>query len=327
MFRQFFSTYFTAILSITLLVTSVFVSYFTPLQLHAQTTGTENSVLHITPDKATYTIGETITVDIRLNTKEYKITGAEIHLTYPTTGLDVKNVELGTFMPVVLQPTQLSPGSISFIVGSTPEQAVTGSESLAKITFQAIQESNPTLSFTPSTVITAVGYTTNILDTTSPLALTITNPTTPTATPTVIPGNGLAGTYFNNKNFTGSAITRTDSTINFNWGTQKPHASIAADTYSVRWVGYVVPKASETYTFYMRADDGVRVWVNNQRIVDYWGDQAATERSGKIAFTKDQKYPIKIEYYENYGNAVAELRWSSPSTKKQVLPQAQLYTQ
>jgi hypothetical protein len=307
--------------------------HFIVTPLYAQTTGPQNPMLYFTSDKSSYRIGETITLEIKMNTKEYKVTGAEIHLAYSANDLEVKSVELGTFLPVVLQSQQIAPGSISFIVGSSPQQAATGSGSLGKITFKATQASSSTILFTNSTIVTAVDYTTDILDTTTPITFTIISPVTPTPTniptqtptPTISLGNGLQGTYYNNKNFTGSTITRNDAVINFDWRTQKPHPSIAADTYSVRWVGYVMPKSTDTYIFYLRADDGVRVWVNNQPIIDYWGDQAATERSGKIALTKDQKYPIKIEYYENYGNAVAQLRWSSPSTPKQLIPQANLF--
>jgi len=58
---------------------------------------------------------------------------------------------------------------------------------------------------------------------------------------------------------------------------------MGADTFSVRWTGYVVPNYSQAHTFYARTDDGVRVWVNNVQIIDNWRVQAATERFGTIA--------------------------------------------
>ena len=118
-----------------------------------------------------------------------------------------------------------------------------------------------------------------------------------------------------------ATLTRTDSVVNFNWGTGSPAASVSADTFTVRWTGSVQPLVSDTYTFYTTADDGVRLWVNNQLIVDDWQDQSATERSGNITLVGQQRYNIRMEYYENGGSAVASLAWSSPSFSKAIVPQ------
>jgi hypothetical protein len=144
-------------------------------------------------------------------------------------------------------------------------------------------------------------------------------------TPTA--ANGLAATYYNNKDFTGSTVTRTDATVNFSWGNGSPDPAIGPDTFSARWTGQVMPQYSQTYTFYARTDDGVRLWVNGQLLVDKWIDQGSTEWSGTIALTAGQKYSILMEYYENGGGAVAQLRWSSPSQAKQIIPSSRLFTQ
>jgi hypothetical protein len=91
------------------------------------------------------------------------------------------------------------------------------------------------------------------------------------------------------------------------------------------WTGLVQPQFSETYTFYTTTDDGTRLWVNGQLVVDRWVDQGATEAHGSITLQGSQKYPITMEYYENGGDASATLAWSSPSTTKTIIPQSQLY--
>ncbi len=138
-------------------------------------------------------------------------------------------------------------------------------------------------------------------------------------------GSGLAATYWDNANFTGSSVTRTDPTVNFNWGVGGPAAGIGSDTFSARWTGEVQPQFSGTYTFYIRSDDGARLWVNNQQLIDRWVDQSATEWSGTIALTAGVRYPIRLEYFENGGDAVAEMRWSGPSTPKSIIPAARLF--
>jgi hypothetical protein len=88
----------------------------------------------------------------------------------------------------------------------------------------------------------------------------------------------------------------------------------------------VQAQKSETYTFFVRADDGVRLWVNGQLLVNQWKDQGTTEYSGSIALVAGQRYDIRMEYYENSLGAVAQLGWSSASTPKQIIPQSQLFS-
>jgi glucan endo-1,3-alpha-glucosidase len=143
--------------------------------------------------------------------------------------------------------------------------------------------------------------------------------------PMVSSGTGLTAQYFDNMDFTNSKLTRTDSIINFNWGSGSPVSAMGVDQFSVRWTGQVQAKYSETYTFYTNSDDGIRLWVNGQQIINNWTDHAPTENKGTISLVAGQKYDIKIEFYENGGGALASLSWSSISQGKQIIPKSQLY--
>jgi hypothetical protein len=156
----------------------------------------------------------------------------------------------------------------------------------------------------------------------------------PTPTPTPIPptavpvgsGDGLLGEYYDNVDLTALMLTRVDPTVNFSWGGSAPTSSMGADTFSVRWTGTVQPRYSATYTFYTNADDGTRLWVNSQQIINDWVDHAATEANGTIALVGGQKYAIRLEYYENGGDASVQLSWSCPWVVKEIIPQSQLYS-
>jgi hypothetical protein len=148
----------------------------------------------------------------------------------------------------------------------------------------------------------------------------------PSPSPVIGNGNGLLATYFDNADLTGKSVTRTDKTINFDWGTGSPDPTIAADTFSARWTGQILAEKSETYTFYTQSDDGVRLWVNGQKLIDNWTVHAPKEDSGKITLEAGKKYDIKIEYYDDQYGAVMQLRWSSPSLAKQTVPQTQLFS-
>lgn len=116
------------------------------------------------------------------------------------------------------------------------------------------------------------------------------------------------------------------SPIDFNWGSGSPDAAIAADTFSVRWSGRVEPLYSQTYTFFVTHNDGARLWVNGQQVVNNWANQsAAVTSSGTIALTAGVKVDIVLEYYENTGSASVRLEWESSSQARQVIPKAQLY--
>ena len=137
-------------------------------------------------------------------------------------------------------------------------------------------------------------------------------------------GSGLDGAYYSDQfqTFTNSpTLQRIDATVDFDWGTGSPDSSISVDDFTVRWTGAVQPQFSQTYTFYTKTDDGVRLWVNGQLLIDEWVDQGATEWSATIALNAGQKYSITMEYYENGGGASAQLSWSSPSLAKSVIPQ------
>jgi len=141
-------------------------------------------------------------------------------------------------------------------------------------------------------------------------------------------GTGLTGAYYDNADFTGLVFTRTDPTINFDWGNSSPDPAIGADTFSVRWTGYIQPFYSETYTFRTFSDDGDRVWVNGQLLIDDWKTQhGGKTKSGSITLQAGQMYPITVEFYENTGGAQMNLYWSSESQGEQLIPQTQLYPQ
>lgn len=115
--------------------------------------------------------------------------------------------------------------------------------------------------------------------------------------------------YYNNRYLTlGPALTQCEGwPISHDWGSGGPGSGVGSDNFSARWTGraYI---AGGTYTFIARADDGVRVWIDNNLIIDAWRDQAATEYRASRAVSSGD-HDIKVEYYENGGAAVAQFRW------------------
>jgi hypothetical protein len=154
-------------------------------------------------------------------------------------------------------------------------------------------------------------------------------PTTPATQPpaaTQPPSgtNGLRGDYFNDPQLNKLAFSRIDPLVSFNWGRNAPGAGLGVDDFSVRWTGQVVPRFSETYTFYATSDDGVRLWVNGQLLIDDWNRHAAAERQGTIALEAAKPVDIRLEYFEYNLDATVRLHWSSPSQPKVTIPERYL---
>ena len=141
-------------------------------------------------------------------------------------------------------------------------------------------------------------------------------------------GSGLTAEYYSQQfvAYTNPpTVLQTDATVNVDWNGNAPVPGVSSENFTVRWSGAVQPQFSEVYNFYTVTDDGVRLWVNGQLVVDAWIGQGATEWSGSIPLTAGVKYPITMEYFQLGGGSSARLLWSSPSIAKSVIPQSQLY--
>jgi GH43 family beta-xylosidase len=105
-------------------------------------------------------------------------------------------------------------------------------------------------------------------------------------------------------------MRRIDNTVDFNWGTGAP-AGLTADHFQAVWTGRLQANYSELYNFATTSDDGVRLWIGGELVIEHWNDHAATVDTGPKWLEAGKWYDIKLEYYENTGVAVASLKWSS----------------
>jgi hypothetical protein len=116
--------------------------------------------------------------------------------------------------------------------------------------------------------------------------------------------------YWNNTSLSGAAVLeRQEPELSHNWGAGSPHPSIAADRFSARWARTIYTTAG-TYRFTATSDDGIRVWLDDERIIDQWNDHAVTTFGAERALMEGH-HRIVVEYYENQGLAVAGLTWAA----------------
>ncbi len=160
------------------------------------------------------------------------------------------------------------------------------------------------------------------------------SPGFPIAAASIPTGTGLTGQYYTNAsstytnalnlNPTNLFLTKDDAVINFVWGPATT-PNLSNGYYTVRWTGQVEPQYSETYFFETRTDDGVKLWVNDQLLIDRWQNQSGSTWTNAITLVADVRYNIRMEYFNRGGSARARLSWFSPSQPRQVIPSIRLY--
>jgi hypothetical protein len=116
--------------------------------------------------------------------------------------------------------------------------------------------------------------------------------------------------YYANRNLTGEpTLVRQDDAIDFHWGTGSPADEIPADNFSVRWArkmhfggGY--------WRFTATTDDGVRLYINNQVVLDKWQLQGGVSHEVVVQL-QEGVHLIRMEYFEQEREALARLAWES----------------
>lgn len=142
--------------------------------------------------------------------------------------------------------------------------------------------------------------------------------------------NGLLGTYYDQNNmprayFTGNTLERFDSQVNFNWGGGRPVIGFGTDDFSVVWEGRVEIEQTGDYQFSTLSDDGIRLSVGGNVLIDNFTDHAPRrDTSATINLQAGEFYDIRMEFYERGGGAVAQLEWDGPAFIRQVIPAANL---
>ncbi len=103
--------------------------------------------------------------------------------------------------------------------------------------------------------------------------------------------------------------------MDFSWGAQTPDPSIAAPTFSAKWVGQVQAQHSEVYTFIIEAPGGYdcTVILNEQMIIDSSQGENTIVYSTPTALVAGQWYDIEVAYRSYGGTAGIKLKWRTAS--------------
>ncbi len=125
---------------------------------------------------------------------------------------------------------------------------------------------------------------------------------------------GLLGEYYNGQNFERKVFTRTDAQINFVWNDDvAPAPGVHPNVFSVRWTGKIKTPESGTYLFSSHVDDGIRVKVDGQLVINGWGLHDSERIKGRIRLEAGRQYDLVVEYFNAIREGEIQLYWQLPS--------------
>ena len=120
---------------------------------------------------------------------------------------------------------------------------------------------------------------------------------------------GMKGEYFNNMNLSGKPVlTRIDSMVNFNFGTNSPAPGLPEDHFSIRWKGKIIPTQT-VHHIGISTDDGGRLYLNGKLLINDWRDHSEIPHSVEVELMPGKEYDVEFDQYDNGLGAVARLTW------------------
>lgn len=158
-----------------------------------------------------------------------------------------------------------------------------------------------------------VSYTVDVKQVSLYSSQTPVSETPPAQTPIPVDGYNaqfwnLTGTFPQPVPSVTPTLTRTDAAINFDWGSLSPDAKITRDRFAARWTRTTSFDAGN-FRFTTVSDDGIRLWIDGQLLIDQWNDHGPTTYTADKNLTAGN-HTIKMEYYENGGGAVAKMSYA-----------------
>lgn len=115
--------------------------------------------------------------------------------------------------------------------------------------------------------------------------------------------------YYRDRSFGDLALSRTDGVIDFDWSNGSPDGAVPADNFSARWEGDFT-FAARSYDFTVTGDDGVRLSIDDEVLIDAWLDQPPTSYQATRSVSNGV-HRVRLEYFEAFGGAVARLSWAA----------------
>lgn len=130
---------------------------------------------------------------------------------------------------------------------------------------------------------------------------------------------GLQASYFANSNLAGvpakvqtDPASQTGAVVDYDWTSAGPAALSGQQTnFSVRWTGTLADLAGGSYSFSITHDDGARLLIDDQLVIDDWTAQTAHTSSAAVSLGAGN-HRVVLEYFQSSGGSEVELAWTPP---------------
>ena len=126
-------------------------------------------------------------------------------------------------------------------------------------------------------------------------------------------GAGLRGTYWPNTTLSGhSVLVRTDPNVDFHFYGDSPGPRVPARDWSARWRGNIAAPADGTYLFSVTSDDGARLFIDGQLVIDNWAGRGRSTIQGQM-YLPAGRHRIRLDYFQRTGDSSVSLGWLPPN--------------
>lgn len=141
--------------------------------------------------------------------------------------------------------------------------------------------------------------------------------------PSVSPSFSFAAVFFYDQDFKHVALKRRDPSIAFDWKSDPPAEGVPPDHFSAIWEGTLPIEQAGRFDFFLTSDDGSRLFVDGNLIVDNWGNHAPVTKTGSAELTRGA-HTVRVDYFDDIGTASIKLEWSSEQIPRRPLTGADL---
>lgn len=130
--------------------------------------------------------------------------------------------------------------------------------------------------------------------------------------------NPIAGEYYTGLNFDTFQFEESARKIDFDWSGAPP-PNMPEENYSIRWTGRIVPDETGPYEIHVLCDHGVRMWIENELVIDAWDKRERGKLSTARPMEANTPYDVVLEYCHADGNTASiVVTWSGPSATEQL---------
>ena len=139
-------------------------------------------------------------------------------------------------------------------------------------------------------------------------------------------GCGLRATYYETRDLSGTPVaTRLEASMTFDWSGGGPTSEGKTDDWSASFSGLLRPEATGDHTFFVAADDGYRLWLEGELLLDFWTGALSQGAAASVPLESGRRYRLQLDYFEGGGLAKLDLSWKRPSGERAAIAPCLLF--